>query len=97
MHSKEDKYILTCLISKFQVNFLKKIIQDVDSEAFVYSQSVNEVLGAWASKSELPENNEENQRKKKEKNVQSKIELNQENITFKEDIKHTETHTKNKK
>lgn len=97
MHSKDDKYILTCLISKFQVNFLKKIIQDVDADAFAYSQSVNEVLGMWARKSELPEHEEDKPRKRKDKNVSAKIELSQNNITYKEDIKHTETHTKSKK
>lgn len=55
MHSKEERYVLTCLISKFQISTLKRIVADTDDKAFVYSGTVGEVMGSWARKSELPE------------------------------------------
>jgi uncharacterized membrane-anchored protein YitT (DUF2179 family) len=54
MHSGEEKYILTCLISKFQANYLKRIIKETDESAFVYSVAVSEVIGSWTKESELP-------------------------------------------
>ena len=61
MHSKEEKSILTCLVARFQVAQLKHIVQDIDPQAFVYSTTVSEVLGKWASESELKKNQSENQ------------------------------------
>ena len=55
MHSKEERYVLTCLISKFQISTLKSIVAETDDKAFVYSGTVGEVVGSWARKSELPE------------------------------------------
>jgi len=55
MHSKEEKYILTCLISKFQANYLKRIIKNIDSNAFMYSIGVHEVVGEWTKENDLPE------------------------------------------
>ena len=55
MHSKEERYVLTCLISKFQISTLKRIVAETDDKAFVYSGTVGEVVGSWARKSELPE------------------------------------------
>lgn len=55
MHSKNDKYILTCLISKFQANYLKRLVKEIDDNAFIYSAQVSEVVGEWAKDSELPE------------------------------------------
>lgn len=54
MHSKDQKSILTCLISKFQSNYLKRIVKEVDPEAFVYSIAVGEVVGAWTKEVEVP-------------------------------------------
>lgn len=55
MHLKEERYILTCLVSKFQTSTLKRIVAETDDKAFVYSGTVGEVMGSWAKKSELPE------------------------------------------
>lgn len=54
MHTKDDKYIVTCLISKFQSNYLKRILKESGIDAFVYSVAVGEVMGEWAKDSELP-------------------------------------------
>ncbi len=53
MHSGEEKSIITCLVSKFQVTLLRRIVHDIDEHAFMYSTTVNEVMGRWASKSEI--------------------------------------------
>lgn len=55
MYSKEERVVITCLISKFQISTLKRIVAETDNEAFVYSGTVGEVVGSWARKSELPE------------------------------------------
>jgi hypothetical protein len=54
MHSKDEKYVITCLISKFQSNYLKRIVKETDDKAFVYSSAVSEVMGYWTKDSELP-------------------------------------------
>lgn len=53
MHSKEEKSIITCLVSKFQITLLRRIVHDIDDHAFMFSTTVTEVMGRWASKSEL--------------------------------------------
>lgn len=53
MHSHIDKDYLICLVSKFQAGTLNKIVKEVDSNAFVYSTKVTEVLGYWKSTEEL--------------------------------------------
>ncbi len=53
MHSKNDKYVLTCLISRFQSAQLKSIIKSIDPEAFVYSTRIAEVIGSWAGVDEV--------------------------------------------
>ena len=45
MYSHEDKIMILCLINKYRSSQLKRIVQDVDPEAFVFSTSVNEVIG----------------------------------------------------
>ena len=55
MYSKEERVVITCLISKFQISTLKRIVAETDNEAFVYSGTVGEVVGSWARKSELPD------------------------------------------
>ena len=55
MHSQEERVMITCLISKFQISTLKRIVAETDDKAFVYSGTVGEVVGSWARKSELPE------------------------------------------
>lgn len=54
MHTCEEKYIVTCLVTKFQANGLKRIVKEIDNNAFVYSISVGEVVGEWTKDSELP-------------------------------------------
>lgn len=52
MYDKTNKYCLTCLVSKFQATQLKRIIKDIDEEAFVYATSISEVVGEWAKNSQ---------------------------------------------
>lgn len=44
-YTKEEKGIILCVISQVQVSRLKKIVKEVDPEAFVIVSSVGEVLG----------------------------------------------------
>lgn len=53
MHTKNEKAIVLCLISKFQTNQLRTIIKEIDPEAFVYSTKVSEVVGNWNSTEEV--------------------------------------------
>jgi uncharacterized membrane-anchored protein YitT (DUF2179 family) len=43
--SGEDKEILMCIISRSEISRLKKKIYDIDNNAFVTINNVNEVLG----------------------------------------------------
>ena len=47
MHSQSEKFIITCLISKYQKGQLKSIINEIDPNAFVYATKVSEVAGIW--------------------------------------------------
>ena len=58
MHTKNNKAIVLCLISKFQTNQLKTIIKEIDPEAFVYSTKVSEVVGNFSSTEEVTKNND---------------------------------------
>lgn len=58
MHSKSDKYILTCLISRFQVGQLRNIIKEIDPGAFVYMTKVTDVIGSWSSVEEIQKETE---------------------------------------
>ena len=55
MFDKTPKYTLTCLIGKFQSTTLKRIVKDIDPEAFVFATSVNEVVGQWAKSNQYGE------------------------------------------
>jgi len=57
MYDKKNESVLICLVSKFQVSELKHIIRDIDINAFVFSVSVNEVIGQWTKPNELINNN----------------------------------------
>ena len=54
MHTKEEQYVLTCLVSKFQTGYLKRLVHQVDENAFVYSSAVGEVMGVWTKGRDLP-------------------------------------------
>ncbi len=58
MHEKAERYILTCLVSKYQTTLLRRIVKDIDESAFVYATSVNEVIGSWANTEEVRKNTE---------------------------------------
>lgn len=58
MHSKSDKYILTCLISRFQAGQLRNIIKEIDPGAFVYMTKVTDVIGSWSSVEEIQKETE---------------------------------------
>lgn len=62
MHSQSNKYIVTCLVSKYQTSKLKNIIKEIDGDAFVYSTKVSEVIGEWTSFKDIQNNT--NQQKK---------------------------------
>ena len=47
MHSQSEKFIITCLVSKYQKGQLKSIINEIDPNAFVYATKVSEVAGIW--------------------------------------------------
>ena len=55
MHSKVEKYNVLCLVSKFQANYLRRLLKEVDENAFIYSVAVSEVIGEWTKESQLPE------------------------------------------
>ncbi len=88
MHTKEDKYTLTCLVSKFQTSTLKRIVSQIDDNAFVYSESVSEVVGSWAKESELPaeekivkSKTEKQIKTSKKKVTEASVQNNEGNIT----------------
>lgn len=81
MHTGEEKYILTCLISKFQANYLKRLVKEVDPNSFVYSMAVSEVIGAWTKGSELPVEEKKETVKKTKKN--NKVNSTKENNDIK--------------
>lgn len=56
MHTKNEKSIVLCLVSKFQTNQLRAIIKEIDPEAFVFSTKVSEVVGIWNSTEEVSKN-----------------------------------------
>ena len=56
MHTKNEKSIVLCLVSKFQTNQLRTIIKEIDPEAFVFSTKVSEVVGNWNSTEEVSKN-----------------------------------------
>ena len=47
MHTQSDKYIVICLVSKYQKGQLRSMISEIDPQAFVYATRVSEVLGIW--------------------------------------------------
>ncbi|MBO5345253.1 MAG: DUF2179 domain-containing protein, partial [Clostridia bacterium] len=49
-----EQYVLTCLVSKFQTGYLKRLVHQVDENAFVYSSAVGEVMGVWTKGRDLP-------------------------------------------
>ena len=53
MHGKQNRAILICLVSKFQIAELRRIINEVSPDSFVYSISVGEVIGEWNRSQEL--------------------------------------------
>lgn len=65
MHTKVERYNVLCLVSKFQTNYLRRLLKEVDDTAFVYSVPVSEVIGEWAKESELPAE----ERKKRTRNI----------------------------
>lgn len=86
MHTKSDKYILTCLVSKFQSSYLKRLVSNIDENAFMYSTPVSEVIGSWAKESELPKEEQNKKSKSKSKNINKSLE----NTNNKEEIKEVE-------
>lgn len=87
MHTHEQKDYLVCLVSKFQVGILTKIVKEEDENAFMYSTKVNEVIGYWTSIDQL--NNGENldannDKKKDEKQIKDNFDKDNQNIIAQE-------------
>lgn len=87
MHTHEQKDYLVCLVSKFQVGILTKIVKEEDENAFMYSTKVNEVIGYWTSIDQL--NNGENldtnnDKKKEEKQIKDNFDKDTQNIIAQE-------------
>ena len=47
MHTHSDKFIVICLVSKYQKGQLRSIIAEIDPQAFVYATRVSEIQGIW--------------------------------------------------
>ena len=78
MHTNIDKSILICLISKYQSNLLRRIIKDVDENAFVYSSPVSEVIGTWFKDSDIEKATSEAKKESKPaENTQTEQPLNE--------------------
>lgn len=45
MYTHEQKSMILCLINKYRAPMLKKIVHDIDPQAFVFSTNVSEVIG----------------------------------------------------
>ncbi len=72
MHTGNEKCVLICLITKFQANYLKRIVKEVDEGAFIYATGITEVVGLWAKDSELPTQEPTESEKKKSTKVVKK-------------------------
>lgn len=69
MHTKVDRYNVLCLVSKFQTNYLRQLLKNVDEDAFVYSVPVSEVIGQWTKESDIVvESNKVKKERKSKKN-----------------------------
>lgn len=53
-YTNKERDILLCLIDKFEIDYLKEIIFDIDDTAFVFSTKVNEALGSNFGKHKKP-------------------------------------------
>lgn len=60
MYSHDDKDYLICLVSKFQIATLTKILKDTDPNAFMYSTKVSDVIGFWTKPSDIDNEVNEN-------------------------------------
>lgn len=60
MHLKDEKSMLICLVEKYQIAELRRIIREVDPRAFVYSMPVSEVIGEWYKTNECTKNDKKN-------------------------------------
>lgn len=78
MHSKDDKYILVCLASKYQAGQLRNIVKEIDPEAFVYQTKVAEVMGEWSSLEEIQKNTELKNQKQKHSKTENEIPVTEE-------------------
>ena len=93
MHTKDEKFILTCLISKFQANYLKRLVKETDEQAFVYSIAVSEVVGYWTKDSELPVEEKKTKEHKYKNNAKQDINVKKN----KGDIEHPDIDINQKK
>ena len=67
MYSRESKDILLCLINKYRAPRLKAIVSRIDSNAFVFCTSVNEVIGRGFS---LPVKKKNKNKSNQSKNIE---------------------------
>jgi len=85
MFDKTNKFCLTCLVSKFQTTTLKRIVKDIDAQAFVFATSVTEVVGEWAKNDQYCEE----ETPKSGKFVTANKSNNKDNIEAKSETKKT--------
>lgn len=55
MYTHQERDMLFCLISKYQINELKQTVKLYDSNAFIFATSVSEVDGNWTKNTEIVE------------------------------------------
>jgi hypothetical protein len=53
MHGNQNRSIILCLVSKFQISELRRIVNEISPDSFVYSTSVSEVIGEWNKSQDL--------------------------------------------
>lgn len=46
-YTENDQYILYCAINKYEVKTFKKIVHDIDPQAFVTISEDSEILGGF--------------------------------------------------
>lgn len=87
MYTHQDRSMILCLINKYRAPMLKKIVLEIDPEAFVFSTNVNEVLGKGFY---VPQTKQEKKNKKNKSKQLKNTEIKEEN-SVKDSVKETST------
>lgn len=92
MYENDEKGCIVCLITKYQIGTMKRIITETDPKAFVYAIPVTEVIGEWRQEphEEINEELEREMKIGKKRNKKSekggKLQKNVENVQFSENL-----------